>query len=329
MQKAESIKFGPPRAVTLDYGAAGTPVLLRNLSGAASIGELLWTVSDEGRTVECLRRAKTGFVLEDQINLDGLFPDVPGAADGDELDLEECSISGGRLWLCGSHCRVRRKPADGQHLNAEVMRRPSRQFFGSIPLTRAGARSDGEVFLLPPSGRNSLRRVLRGNSYLAPYLALPSKEGGLDIEGMLVRGASAFLGLRGPLIDSFAVVVELALSDRLKKGVSIAHVHFLALDGLGVRGLARWGKDILLIAGPVADSKTPFRLHLWRPRRVDVIQSAETVLQWTGAQEKPEAICPLTDETGQAGLLTLFDSPNSARVSGRRYKGEWRAISAR
>jgi hypothetical protein len=314
--------------MTLDYGAAGQAGLLRNLSGAASIGEFLWTVADEGRTVECLRRVKSGFVLEDQVNLDGLFPDLPGAADGDELDLEEVSIAEGRLWLCGSHCRVRVKPVDEQHLNAKVVRRPSRHFLGSIPLTRAGARGDGDAFALPPIGRNALRRALRSNAYLAPYLALPSKEGGLDIEGMLVRGSSAYLGLRGPVIDSVAVVVELALSQRLRKGVSVAHLHFLRLDGLGIRGMARWGRDILLIAGPVADSKTPFRMHRWRPRRADTIQEAETLLRWTEL-EKPEAICPLTNQSGQAGLLTLFDSPTDRRISGRRYKAEWRALSER
>jgi hypothetical protein len=48
--------------VVLDYtGARDIDDILRNLSGAACVGNALWTVSDEGRTIECLIRSVEGF----------------------------------------------------------------------------------------------------------------------------------------------------------------------------------------------------------------------------------------------------------------------------
>jgi hypothetical protein len=42
--------------ITLDYeGADGLDDILNNLSGAAFSGRYLWTASDEGRSIECLK----------------------------------------------------------------------------------------------------------------------------------------------------------------------------------------------------------------------------------------------------------------------------------
>lgn len=223
---------------------------------------------------------------------------------------------------------MRRKAIDDNHLDPRLRRRPSRCLFGAIPVKRDGALAGGPAFALPYAGRSSLRRVLRKDPYLAPFLKLPSKEGGLDIEGLLVRGRKAFIGCRGPLIDSMAVIVEMSLSGDLADGVAIVQRHFIRLGGLGVRGLALWGKSVLIIAGPVADAKGPFRLHAWQPRKTDEIQNADVLLDWPETAEKPEAICPLAGADGGEGVLVLFDNPNGTRIRGSTYEAEWRPVSA-
>jgi hypothetical protein len=79
--------------ITLDYlcAVAGNPKLLTNLSAVAAYGDYLWTASDEGRTVECLKRDGAGYRLHDQVKLDALckLPNPP-----DEADIESLSICG-------------------------------------------------------------------------------------------------------------------------------------------------------------------------------------------------------------------------------------------
>lgn len=325
MKHTKNIVFGDPEPLLLDYASAATEALLNNLSCAASVGDRLWTVADEGRTIECLKRTASGFRLERQYQIDDLFGELAPGAAPDELDLESMSFDGERLWLCGSHCRVRRKPDEETgELDWRFRRRTSRQFFGSIALNRKGGLSDAAPWALPSIGAQSLRRTLREDDYLRPFLRLPSKEGGLDIEGVLVTGKSALFGLRGPLVDSVAVVMQLALSEKLKRGASIEGRHFVDLQGLGVRGLARWKSEVLVIAGPVADAAGPFKLLTWRPSPSLTPQKPRLVFEWPAGTEKPEGICALTNSDGEEGLLVMFDSPARARISGTTYRAEWR-----
>src|SRR6476659_2857105 len=100
--------------ITLDYaGARGLDEILINLSGVAVAGEFLWTASDEGRTVECLRPDGGGYRFHKQHCLDDLFPGLPNDSNDknkpEEADIESLAICDNTLWICGSHCRVRRQ----------------------------------------------------------------------------------------------------------------------------------------------------------------------------------------------------------------------------
>src|SRR5262245_12361498 len=97
-------------SIWLDYdGVSGKKKLLRNLSAVAADGDLLWTASDEGRTVECLALEGDRYSLRRQYEIDALFGRLPGAATGDEADIESIDAYRGCLWICGSHCKVRAK----------------------------------------------------------------------------------------------------------------------------------------------------------------------------------------------------------------------------
>ena len=41
-------------------------------------------------------------------------------------------------------------------------------------------------------------------------------------------------------------------------------VHFLQLNGSGIRDLAQIGEDVLILAGPSMDLDGPFSFHIWR-----------------------------------------------------------------
>jgi uncharacterized protein DUF3616 len=101
--------------IVLDYaGVEGLDDILKNLSGVAVAGRFLWTASDEGRTVECLEPSGDGYRLRKQHHLDCLFDGLPDERDDDddepaEADIESLAFCNGTLWICGSHCMVRRQ----------------------------------------------------------------------------------------------------------------------------------------------------------------------------------------------------------------------------
>ena len=314
-----TFRFGEPEPVILDYGGAQELCdLLGNLSGVAADGDTLWTVSDEGRSLERLTAEAGGYRLAEQIALDDLFPDLPP---GKEADLEAVDVAGGRVWICGSHCRVRRKPDGSGRLNAGFRRRPSRHLLGAVALRRKR-----ETYALPYLGNGSLRRRLRADSFLSAFMNLPSKENGLDVEALAVLGRRLMVGLRGPVIDSFAVVMELAL-DRAGHVTDEPPIrHVLRLGGLGIRDLARWDGGLLVLAGPVTAADGPFRVHRWRPERLDEPQEAAIVHRWPlpehGRPEHPEGLCRLSRD-GRDGVLVLYDSPDRGRVAGAQYRADW------
>jgi Protein of unknown function (DUF3616) len=310
--------------IVLDYAGAATTKLLTNLSGIATTNGALWTVSDEGRTVECLALSPDGFTLRKQFALDDFIPGMPGSDTGDELDLESIDIADDQLWLCGSHCRVRKKPDFEDRINPEFRSRPSRCLLAAIELTNGGTEL-GTVQSLPFKGEGSLRRHLEQNGYLQPFVNLPSKENGLDIEGFVWRDGSALLGLRGPLVDSIAVVAALRLSKKMAiKGSDLC---FLDLGGLGIRDLARDGADVLVLAGPVSAASGPFRLYRWAPQSTDAVQKPELLFTWPQNQEKPEGIC-IIERNGRKGILTVYDSPDeTSRIDGHRYATDWLTVA--
>lgn len=308
--------------VGLDYaGAQGGDRLLGNLSGVVADGAVLWSVSDEGRTLECLSADGDGYRLTQQYFLDTVIAGLPGRPDGAECDLEAIALDGNALWIAGSHCWVRRPADDPDWLSAETRDRPSRHVLARLAI--AGGELAGAVDALPFTGPGSLRDVLRDDQYLAPFLELPSKENGLDIEGLAVRGRQVLLGCRGPLLDSRAVVIELSFDDAFR--ISNYALHFLDLDGLAVRDLSWRGEELLVMAGPMDDSPGPFRLYGWTPGEAGPVERPARLLDFTTQTEKPEGVCPLR-RNGRDGLLVLYDSPDKGRVKGHRYAADWMAF---
>jgi uncharacterized protein DUF3616 len=323
----------------LDYrDAAREPKLLHNLSAVAVAGRFLWTASDEGRSVECLEPDGDGYRLRRQYRLDSLFPDLPGKKSDDEADVEALAVDGDSLWICGSHCWVRKQTESPSLLSDRIVERPSRHLLGRVKLVDDGGRIADFGEVLSFTGRGSLREALAKNEFLAPFLELPSKENGLDIEGMTVGPDGKLLfGLRGPLFDSYAVVVAVEIEARKRERLQIKKrtvvLHFLHLGGLGVRDLTRSGDEIFVLAGPVTSAPAPFRIYRWKPQDPTYVQRPVLLHEWayswgtsTPAEdpENPEGLSVL--DRGRPGLLVLFDSPRLSRIEGTRYFADWAPI---
>jgi hypothetical protein len=306
----------------LDYGqAAAERKLLRNISAVVTAGPFLWTASDEGRTIECLEPHDGGFRLRQQVPLDSLFASFPGQDRGDEADIESLAVSSKRLWISGSHCRVRRKSRDARRIDARFRARASRCLLGVVELRQnGGAVAPGSA--LPFKGAGSLRAILATNPYVAPFVDLPSKENGLDIEGLCVSGKRVFLGLRGPLVDSIAIAIEF---DTVRHAVikrTKSFTHLIDLGGLGIRELAPFERDIIVLAGPVSAANGPFKLLHWRPRMTKLVQHPGVLWEWPMGTEHPEGICRL-DRDRRPGFLVVYDAAADARIDKSRYRADW------
>ena len=280
--------------------------------------------------------------------------DLPGAAD-EEADLEGMAVADGFLWVVGSHGLKRKnaKPdrdhADNAKRLAKVTLDGNRRLLACLPIE---ANAQGEPCLVRKTqdGRMALRlkgdsqenlltRALADDPHFAPYMAIPGKDNGFDVEGLAVNGRRLLLGLRGPVLRGWSALLEIEVesrSDQLRlvplddKGTLIRK-HFLQLDGLGVRDLHFSGDDLYILAGPTMVLNGDIRVFKWPAARAllaansDPIRFEEALTESVSlphgrGTNRAEALCDLPPELagGKPSWLVLYDAPGDDRKQGER-----------
>ncbi|MEO3890325.1 DUF3616 domain-containing protein [Nonomuraea sp. B5E05] len=289
-----------------------------NLSAIRPSATGLWIAGDETATVEHLAWTGDHFGAQRTFELAG-HVDLP-AGPVDEADIEGLARTDGHLWLAGSHSLKRKKvkskdPAKAADRLATVVREENRFILVRLPLLDEQTPGQGAIL----SGGQGLTTHLRDDRHLGAFLDLPGKDNGFDVEGIAVVAEQVYLGLRGPVLRGWAVVLELRLDDagggrlRLREPY---RKHFLDLDGLGVRDLCPDGDSLLVLAGPTMSLDGPVRVVRWRPNRCgDVVPAGEleTVLElpYGAGCDHPEGLALLA--CGR--LMVVYDSPSPARVT--------------
>jgi hypothetical protein len=344
-----SLRFQP----RLDGAAAGKE-LRDGLSAVLRVGRTLWLANDESATLERLVLQGDEATGHRQFALRDLL-DLPEPGSGDqaapEVDVEGLDEADGWLWVTGSHSLKRCKPdpqedgaRKGHKRLARIEARANRFLLARLPLAevdglpapvaRAGER---RAQRLPGTARaNELTRLLRKDKHLGPFIGLPGKENGFDIEGLAVAGERLFLGLRGPVLRGWATVLELRPrggagatlelapfpQDRKKRRV---RKHFLQLQGLGIRDLCLHGEDLLVLAGPTMSLDGPVRVLRWpqAARCDDACMLAAGELQpvlelpYGDGCDHAEGMALLPGEgDGPARLLVVHDQPATERQRG-------------
>lgn len=174
-----------------------------------------------------------------------------------EADIEDLVLRGDQLVIVTSHGRRK----SGKEA-------PSRQRVAAARLTVA---ADGAVTLTAEGAPyTQLVELLTHDPALAPLglaaaAALsPKVAGGLNVEGVVdtARG-ELVIGLRSPLHDGQAILVT--LSGAPGEAPKVVEQRLLALDGRGVRGMARQGDTIWIAAGAPVDEALDARLYTWKP----------------------------------------------------------------
>jgi hypothetical protein len=318
----------------------------KDLSAVARIGDTLFLACDEAAGLERLRRVSDERFGDHQHLLLGDFFTLPGGSE-EEMDIEGLAVAEGYLWIVGSHALKRKKPDDDDARDgaalaqmAKVEREANRYFLGRLPLAEGGAGAfvprasiGGRHAAALGAGRKDggLTRWLRKDVHLAPFLKVPSKENGLDIEGIAVRGERVWLGLRGPVLRGHAVVLDLALketgSDRLKprrlETGRRYRKHLLDTAGLGIRDLRLDGEDMLLLVGPTMALEGTALVLRWRGALHDTTEGLvptdrlERVaeLPYGRRTDHPEGL-ELWPEAGRGAFLVVYDAPGPRRISG-------------
>lgn len=285
------LHFDPARSLNAD----GKHVR-DGLSSVLRTGDNLWVACDERTSLERLRLLPDGsFGQHTSFSLAQLL-DLP-ADDEHEIDIEGLAQADNYLWVVGSHSRKRKQPKpdhpdQAKQLGklAQVQTEANRYLLARVPLVLDPATGDYVLLREAPDPArprrrlraaslrsrahgNDLLHLLRHDEHLAPFLAIPGKDNGFDIEGLsAVTGGRVFVGLRGPVLRGWAVVLELQLrEDRhgrlrlapLPETQQLYHKHFLDLHGMGLRELREVGSDLYLLAGPTMDLDGAIAVYRW------------------------------------------------------------------
>ncbi|HZG44350.1 MAG TPA: DUF3616 domain-containing protein [Longimicrobium sp.] len=336
-------------------GSVEASDIRQSLSAIVRVGRHLFLGCDETATLERVTDLGDGrfgehrtYKLADVLNL-------PAGTD-DEVDVEGLGWDPPYLWLVGSHSRKRRKAKGGMDFDkaskelADVDADDNRYLLARIPLEedaeagglvprkscpdpRDPSRTLAAARLRGDGRRSELIRELKDDPHLRRFIRIPGKDNGLDVEGIQVAGGRVLLGLRGPVLRGWAVVLQVEPVDagdegRLKlrkigKDGRRYRKHFLDLNGLGIRDLAQSGDDLLILAGPTMDVRAHAGVFRWRGglrAAEESLVSGDALEQLTalphdveGGADHPEGMCRFDDGGSQHSLLVAYDSPSGSR----------------
>lgn len=319
--------------LTFDSTLGKVDDIRNNLSAIVSEGPHLWLGGDEGTMIERLTRDAAGdFGTHARFDLAGLLALPDQGPKPSEIDLEGLDFDSGYLWLTGSHCLKRKRPKDDPLKDlAKVERQLNRFTLGRVPLEGdepAAKSADGRLAAgrLATTGKgNELTDALVDDAALGPFLTIPSKDNGLDIEGLAVTGNRVFVGCRGPVLRGIAIVLELEIREGAAGALSLASLggkklrrHFLDLGGLGVRDLVIDGADLLILAGPTMVLDGPVLVYRW-PKALE--RSEES---FVAPKDLARVLAvPFGDKVdhaegfalvGSRRVMICYDSPGEARA---------------
>jgi len=340
-------KFAKPKSqpiLSLDPSLGSKKDLAKirdNFSAIVLTGDYVWLGGDEGTQIDRMKRGHGGdFAQHRRFDLGPLVSLPVQGSKPSEIDIEGLDFDGSCLWLVGSHSLKRKKveddktPQENRERLAKIEADPNRYTLARVPLdgkrepqkqndSRSAARLEGD------EKGDLLSRALAADPHIGPFCKVPSKDNGLDVEGLAVKGNRAFVGLRGPVLRGWAVVLELELKDSAPGTLVFAsplRKHFLQLDGLGVRDLAIHGKDLYILAGPTMDLDGPVFVYLW-PKAL--ASSAEALLPRQkllkvlavpygagkhAGRDHAEGLALIRPQSGAPNVMICYDSPAKPRL---------------
>lgn len=235
---------------------------LTNASGAIAFDDQHFIVADDEDNQLCIY-AKQHKKPRQTIALKKVFADEISKGKHQEADLEAAARLGDVFFWIGSHSTSRTGKS-----------RPARHCLFALQVDDQG-KADYQITPFGTIYRHliaDLSRDLRFQRYALAQAATiaPKAPGGLSIEGLAATPQQSLLiGLRNPLIDGKALLIELLnpLEVLNQHAPQFAHPLELDLAGLGIRDIVyRQDQQFLIVAGPYhanENRQEAHRLYLW------------------------------------------------------------------
>ncbi|WP_178861696.1 DUF3616 domain-containing protein [Thiomicrorhabdus cannonii] len=270
---------------------AGSPELLpiqgkldidnRNISGLVVTERFAVVATDEGNALQILKNHNGNYAVKKN----GVVHLTDNSA---ELDLEGLAWQAPYLYAIGSHSRKRKKididASDKDNLNrlSRIIHEPSRHQLFQIELM-----NNAEVKQIRAT---SLDKWIAQEPILAPFSALPSKENGIDIEGIAVDGEKLYVGFRGPVLRGNLTPILQFKLDSQTFSLAKQQLKLLNLGGLGIRDMAANQGKLWLLTGPVNETPYLFQLFSWQGQQALTPLPPAQTLKGDWLTDKPEAI---------------------------------------
>ena len=347
-------------SININFEDAISEKLLDNeiregISSIACTGNYLWLAGDENISIQRLELLEDGSYGKAKNYFLKNFIDLPVA--DEEADIEGMDVDGNYLWIVGSHSYKRKKiRTEKEDKVAEIHRlsktkiQANRNLLARIPIVQ---NKNGEFTLKKecPDPENpdkkltaaklkhskkkwsQLTKKLKKDKHIGPFIKLPGKDNGFDIEGLATYGNRLFVGLRGPVLRGWAVILELWLKEKepgllkLKKDKETGQhyrKHFVNLYGMGIREMVGVGEDLLILAGPSMDLDGTMEIYRWKNATQVTINELversdiESIFSFPYRKEKhgidkAEGLAIRDDNK----LVMAFDSPDEKRKLGK------------
>lgn len=329
----------------LEFNPNASPDIRVSLSAVCQVGSHLWLGCDETATLE--RLTWHGAEAKDHLNFQvSDFLDLPNSAD-EEIDIEGIAYSDYYLWFVGSHSLKRKLVRPDKTIEdnikrlRKVEREENRYTLGRIPLVEGKLLSacshperPGEMLTAAQLKRkkkiSELTHRLEEDVHLGDFLKvdIPGKDNGFNIEGMALCDGHVLLGLRGPVLRGWAVLLELALEDEAPDVLRMQKLgddkeryrkHFLDLGGLGIRDLCLRQEQLLILAGPTMaldGSLRVFTLPLSDLKASEGMLRPSVFLEvpYGKGCDRAEGFTLIGPD--QAEILVVYDTPAAERLTG-------------
>jgi len=276
-----------------------------NISGVAVRGDFLILGSDEGAAIQVLKRNGLKAYLSDATQV------IVLDNSGDEVDIEGIAAGEKYVYVVGSHSRKRKKVKKSKSSKknherlATTKSEPSREQLFQLQLDADGKLVKDSIKKL------TLRDIFADHPVLALFQPIPSKENGIDIEGIAVneKNNEIYIGFRGPVLrGNFTPVMVLTLDDGQFEQTTLKHeLRYVNLGGRGIRGMTRIEDSFLILGGPVGDEPTPYHLFSWDGK--DMVPGKDR----PKASEHIKLLCeiPLPNSTAKAEGVEFLEQKES------------------
>ena len=256
-----------------------------NISGIVVTEQFMALVTDEGNQLALFKPSAKGWQSLQVITLTQSL---------DEIDIEGVAWQAPYLYALGSHSAKRKKLKDSATQKKNLKRlqetasEMARQVLFRVELNKQFEATDIQSLSLQPE--------LKANPIVKAFIGLPSKENGIDMEGLAIDyKGRLFIGLRGPVLrGNIGMILRI---ETKKKRFEIKKSKWLYFDaeGRGVRGITETPDGFLVLTGAVGDQPMRYQVYRWRGQNAlpgkDLKANAFTYLcDLPDSKGKPEGI---------------------------------------